>query len=133
MKIYLAGRYGRLEQFRELRSNLHELGHIVTSRWLDTNWSRNVDSGSSAAPEEHREKFALIDIQDVLSADCVINFTEEPDSTNGKRGGRHVEFGIALQAGKRLIVVGFRENLFHHHPSVEFFTDVQELLKVLGE
>jgi hypothetical protein len=37
------------------------------------------------------------------------------------RGGRHVEFGAAVATGKRLIVVGHRENLFHHLPGVEFF------------
>lgn len=35
------------------------------------------------------------------------------------RGGRHVEFGMALALGKRVIVVGPRENVFHLLPEVE--------------
>lgn len=97
MRIYLASRYGRIEQLRIVRKRLCDLGHVATSRWLDTERARVSDWGSLI---DCRAKHALIDLDDVLTADCVISFTEEPGSVNGKRGGRHVEFGVALQAGK---------------------------------
>lgn len=131
MKIYLAGRYGRRDQLRDVREELARLGHTVTSRWLDTDWQRNADGGSSVAPAEERARHCLIDLDDVLAADCIINFTEEPDSPHGKRGGRHVEFGAALQAGHRLIVVGWRENIFHHHPRVEFFSSQWDMMRAI--
>lgn len=37
------------------------------------------------------------------------------------RGARHVEFGLALGTGKRLLVVGYRENIFHVLPAVEYY------------
>lgn len=129
MKVYLCGRYSRRDQLRSVREELQELGHVVTSRWLDTSWREKDDSGSAAAPAEYRAEFAVKDLEDVAAADCVIAFTEEPRS--GGRGGRHVEFGAALALGKRLIVVGHRENLFHHHPRVEYFASKWDMMRAL--
>jgi len=53
--------------------------------------------------------------------------------TRSGRGGRHVEFGYAMAKGKRLIVVGYRENLFHEHPSVEFCLNQMDLVITLGQ
>lgn len=164
MKIYLAARYSRRDQLRGLAQHLRAAGHIVTSRWLDTEWVNRPDS-SSAAPPEYREKYAIIDMEDVVAADAMINFTEPPagkcaacegigtvfwpsedggspplkcPECKGKgridagRGGRHVEFGLAVALGKRLIVIGHRENLFHHLPAVEFFESPQEMMRSLG-
>lgn len=130
MKIYLAGRYGRREQLKQVREVLQKRGHVVTSRWLDTDWETPDGRATTSAPPEYREKYCLIDLEDVMAADVVINFTEASDSTAGKRGGRHVEFGVAIAAGKRLIVIGHRENIFHWHPSVEFFATFEEMLSL---
>jgi hypothetical protein len=129
MKIYLASRYSRRVQMRDLAEELRRMGHEVATRWLDTEWANRPDQ-SSAAPPEYREKYALIDLEDVRAADWVINFTEAPG--DGSRGGRHVEFGLAVAWGKRVIVVGHRENLFHHLPCVEFYEDPTDLLGALG-
>jgi hypothetical protein len=37
-----------------------------------------------------------------------------PPNTILATGGRHVEFGLALAQGKRVIIVGPRENVFHY-------------------
>ena len=42
-----------------------------------------------------------------------------PRAPLSTRGGRHAEFGIALALGKRVIVIGPRENVFHALPAVE--------------
>jgi len=54
----------------------------------------------------------------------VITFTETPRSSNS-RGGRHVEFGIALGMRKRAVVIGPRENVFHclPFPYIEWYPD----------
>ena len=129
MKIYLCGRYSRRDNLRSVRAELERLGHTVTSSWLDTEYEHKDDHGSSAAPAEYREEHAVKDLADVVAADCLIAFTEEPRS--GGRGGRHVEFGAALALGKRLIVVGHRENLFCHHPTVEFFGGQWDMVRSL--
>jgi len=43
-----------------------------------------------------------------------------------QRGGRHVEFGLALAQGKHLILVGQPENVFHHLPQVRVIPEVGE-------
>ncbi len=48
-----------------------------------------------------------------MAADAVIIFTEIPNTILAT-GGRHVEFGLALAQGKRVIIVGPRENVFHY-------------------
>jgi nucleoside 2-deoxyribosyltransferase len=130
MKIYLAARYSRRDQLRALAEQLREAGHTVTSRWLETEWANRPDQ-SSAAPPEYRAKYALIDLEDVDAADVVVSFTEAPG--DGSRGGRHVEHGYALAKGKRLVVVGYRENLFHEHPSVEFYASQWDMLRAFSE
>lgn len=129
MKVYLCARYSRRDELRAVRERLQASGHTVTSSWLDTQWEHRDDQGSSAAPPEYREEYAVKDYNDVLDADCLVAFTEPPRS--GGRGGRHVEFGIALAAGKILIIVGQPENIFHYHPRVESCADASELLTML--
>lgn len=129
MKIYLASRYSRAPELRKYRTQLAELGHQVTSRWLDGGHEIKP-GGSEQAADHERQRFAVEDFSDMLDADCVISFTEEPRKTN-TRGGRHVEFGGALATGKRCIVVGWRENVFHHYPGVEFHTDWNGALDAL--
>lgn len=68
---------------------------------------------------------------DLLTADCVVSFTEAPRSSNS-RGGRHVEHGMAVALGKRIVVVGHRENVFHCLPEVEFFQAWQDARHALS-
>lgn len=95
------------------------MGHEVTSRWLDGNHEIKP-GGSDQANNAERARFAVEDWADMAAADCVISWTEEPRKTN-TRGGRHVEFGGAIALGKRCVVIGYRENVFHHLPQVEFY------------
>src|SRR5690348_13792693 len=108
MKIYLASRYSRRLELCEYRSQLQALGHVIPARWL--NGGHQLDNGGNPISEdgealveigrdfqaaELRQKFARDDWEDVTSAELVISFTEAPRSGHS-RGGRHVEFGIAL-------------------------------------
>jgi len=120
------------------------MGHIVQARWLDGEHQLSdtgtpigetgaalvegtLRSGEYLSEQEQseraailRSKFALDDWEDVNAANLVISFTEAPRS-KANRGGRHVEYGIALANKARVIVVGFRENIFHWLDWVEFF------------
>lgn len=117
MKIYLAARYSRREELCGYRTELEELGFEITSRWLNGNHQIDDQGLSVEAKAEERTRFAREDWGDLMAADICINFTETPRSTNS-RGGRHVEFGAALAAGKMCYVVGPRENVFHCLPVV---------------
>lgn len=120
MKIYLAARYSRGLELQSYAHDLREAGHTITSRWIYGNHQISDAGLADEAKAEERTRFAREDYEDILAADCVISFTEAPRSTSS-RGGRHVEFGIALALGKRVIIIGPRENLFHALPQVEQF------------
>ena len=126
MKIYLAARYSRHKELQGYAYQLIADGHEITSRWI---WGGHQidDAGLSVeAQREERERFATEDTDDLMNSEICINFTEIPRSTNS-RGGRHVEFGIALGLMKRCIVVGPRENVFHCLPEVEIFNSFSSI------
>ena len=112
MKFYLCSRWARQDELKAVREKLKQLGHEVTSRWLDVT-DRLGGDGENA---EQRQAAAAVDCEDIQQADALIAFTE--DYRNGvpagaARGGRHVEWGLAMAWGKNLFVVGPRENVFH--------------------
>lgn len=122
MKLYLAARYDRMAELADIADSIEDLGHEVTARWLEGNGNPDAES-------------AAYDLTDVLVADGLVLFTEEPTASVpfAARGGRHVEFGYALKAGKRMFIVGPTENIFHELDQVARFADVGELLAYLGQ
>jgi len=122
VRIYLAARFDRGAEMRDVAANLACAGHFVTSRWIHK------------APGDPGLLAAIQDIEDLADADCLVSFTEPPTAGVpwAARGGRHVEFGVALMAGKRLCVVGPRENLFHYLPPVEIYRNTAELIEGLA-
>lgn len=132
MRIFLAARYSRRDELREFAGRIEAQGHTVRTRWLRIDIGRvGPDGGSELAAPEERERAAGMDLEDVDAADCVISFTE-PERINPGRGGRHVEFGYALGKLKRCVVIGHRENVFHHFPEVEFYPDAETALDKIG-
>lgn len=145
--IYLASRYSRREELAAYRDQLSQLGFLVQARWLDGGHQisdagapigesgealvEGDEGGTSLEAAVLRSKFAQDDWDDVNAAEIVISFTEPPRS-RANRGGRHVEFGIALARGVRVIVVGYRENIFHWLPRVEFRRTWEEALGLLS-
>jgi hypothetical protein len=124
--VYFAARYSRRDELNGYRAELDALGIEVTSRWLAT--EPRERSQYSAA--DWRE-LGLLDQEDVLAADTLVCFTE-PDGEGGN-GGRHVELGMALALGRRVIVVGRREHIFHHLPEVEVVESWPEALRLLAQ
>ena len=118
--IYLAARFLRRYECQGYRADLQRAGHTVTSRWIDNSTDDEADA----------LKCALIDIADLDIADTVIAYGDEPRS-NRSRGGHHVEFGYGLAQGKRIMLVGHRENVFNHLPEIEFFSTWQDCLNAL--
>jgi len=119
MKIYLSSRFERREEMRVYRERLIELGHVVTSRWL----AMSADSDPTHA--------AIVDLADVNAADAIICFTE-PTKCGYTTGGRHVELGIAISIGLPVILIGPRENVFYHYPSVTQADSFEDAVKMLG-
>ena len=92
----------------------------MTSRWLNKTHETSKQIWEDDLSPKLLQGFAIEDVEDILAADAIIMFTEEP-GPGTSRGGRHVEFGLAIAAHIRLIVVGPRENVFYYLPRVEQF------------
>lgn len=120
-KIYLAASYARRREMQSYAAVLETFGHQVICRWIAG--SHSLDDGLiSVGAFEAQVTWACEDYDDARQSDWIISFTEPPRSKYS-RGGRHVEFGVGLATGKRMIVIGYRENLFHYLPHVEFYSD----------
>jgi hypothetical protein len=127
-KIYLAAAYQRIDEMRGVRDVLEALGYQVTSRWIDQQGKGEGLGASDLAENPERGiQYAELDLEDLHAAETVISFTGQSG-----RGGRHVEFGVATALGKRLIVVGPREHVFHTLPAVEWFPDWSRLVMALS-
>lgn len=104
----------------------------VTSRWIDLHDGMVPQSFSQEALRDGHEMAWRIaghpDVQDLMAADVVVSFGH---AEGGGKGGRHVEFGMALVLGKRLVLVGVREHVFHTAPQVEHFESFDQFLASL--
>lgn len=111
MRVYVAARWNRKLEMAGIAQLLRNDGHEVTARWVD-----DGEKGLS------RESNALMDMGDLAAADVLLTFTENKGSFN-TGGGRHTEFGMAYVLGKKCVVVGDREQIFHHLPGVTVFPE----------
>ena len=128
MKIYLAARFEKKNDMRDVRDFLVNDGHEVTSRWIDV---EHEEDAAHTVTDAHRIEYAKMDVDDVLAADALVAFSD-PRSAPGSGGGRHVEFGIALHAGKDIIVVGPKgEHIFHWCQDVLHVDDIDALAEIL--
>lgn len=123
MKVYISARYDRYEEMLSVAKLLEEDGHKVTSRWVMGDHKDTPDNGSDYAYE---------DWNDLDEADGFVAFTEL-SSVGYNRGGRHVEFGIALAEDKFIVIVGPEENVFHYIDYVVKVESVEELRECLRD
>lgn len=118
--LYLAGRYSRRDELREYAAVLREAGYVADPAWL-----REEHDWDGVDPLRG-QRLAQDDIRDILDADRLLAFTDGPGTT--RRGGRHVEVGIALGLGIAVDVIGPAENVFHLLPTVTRYHDFEDWL-----
>lgn len=128
MKIYISARFGRREEAEALAVQLQGMGHTITSHWL---WQTKPEMAYGEGPDAVAE-FATRDIAEVLDADTLVALSE-PENNPWGRGGRHVEFGVAIAFDKQLMVIGPLENLFHYMHHVLNFTTQDGFLNYMIE
>ncbi len=124
--VYLAASYHRKNELRDYRKDLNLAGIRVTARWLD-----ELNQNETFISAKQQRNYAEGDLVNILSADTVIVFTESAGS-EWSRGGRHVELGYAIAMSKRVIVVGYLENIFCYLPQIEYchtWRDALELVR----
>lgn len=129
MKIYLASAYSRQAEMRAIAARLVAAGHEVVARWIDGRHETPPD-GHAVDSREHLAWAAEEDLADVAACDCLVSVT---GGGHRSRGGRHVEHGYALALGKRLLILGERESVFHHLFHTEQVATVDDLLAALAE
>jgi len=110
MRVYLAAQFGRRSELVQYAAQLKEKGWNVTSRWLfeDTSTPTNITLADCA--EDYKVRCAVRDIEDINISDILVFFSEVNMTP---RGSRHVEFGYAFGLGKKVMVIGPKENIFH--------------------
>lgn len=132
LKVYLAARFERQEEMRGYRTTLENLGHVVTSRWLDQKM-RDEEVGLASIEAAIA---AENDIEDILTSDVIICFTEDYRK-KFPRGGRHVELGISIGLrlngyGPTIFLIGSNENVFHNAREIDgHFLTWQSLVDTL--
>lgn len=131
MRIYLAARYTRRMELRGYADELRAVGHEITSRWLEGDHELDDRGLSAEGSAIERIRFAREDYADVAAAQLIICFTEPPRA-EPSRGGRHVEFGVALGLDKSIYVVGPRENVFYCLPWVAVFDRWEDARDAVG-
>lgn len=128
MDVYIAGRYSRRDEFREVAARLILAGFGVTSRWLLEDKPLQTQMGDDT--EEFYVHTQEVDLSDIEDADAILFFAEDP-LVGTPRGGRHVEFGFALAIARifapsmKLFVIGPKENVFHYNPHVKHFDSLE--------
>jgi len=138
VRIYLAARYSRRQELSEYATQLRDLGHIVTSTWIDGHHEASSPHGPRAeqlADGAERRGWALEDWADLARSDALICFTEQAGPTvlyARVSGGRHVELGIALAWELDVMIVGPRENLYHWLPEVMAYPTWDDALRSIA-
>lgn len=127
MKLYLAGPYRCKDEINVRAAELRTLGFTITSRWLEETHAPNVQLHE--VTEEDKKTYALHDVQDIRTADVLVFFTD-PTKTI-VRGGRHVEFGIAIERLMPIVVIGEHENVFHYLPSIKHVENWEQAKNML--
>jgi hypothetical protein len=121
MNIYIAAVFGAKDRLQPVRQKLTELGYTVTSSWLDEenlkNYTNDTPATDLITPELALE-YAQRDMSQVAASDIFAIDTQELAG----RGGREVEFGLALSLGLTCHVVGPKPNVFHQLADAQFKT-----------
>jgi len=126
--VYLASRFARREELRQVARELEACGYEVTSRWLD---SYDALAPDELDPDGRAAALAAMDLEDVRRASICVAFTEDASQVKPGRGGRHTELGIALALGLRVVLVGPREHVFHCLPDITQFGSWREARQTL--
>jgi hypothetical protein len=135
MKVYLASWFNSKDEMNIRARELRDVGIEVTSRWLEEKVNSNAQVQD--IDDEYLRETAQVDLHDILLSDTVVlNIpsaqelkTLDMPTASWARGGRHFEAGfqyatmvffsylppmIQFRGTRRLILVGYKENVFHY-------------------
>lgn len=103
-----------------MAQRLTQAGHTVVSTWHERE-DKMTKEGAGGL-------IAVYNDPEIRSADALVLIACQ----GMVPGGKHVEAGIALGAGKRVYVLGDRENKLYYHPKADAVANVKMLLASLN-
>lgn len=111
MKVYVAShcRWAACHVASELKGE-----HEIVSTWHESEFLPTNEKN-----ENERGKIATADLNEIAESDALV-LVSGPDRYPG---GKFVEAGIAIGLGKRLVVIGRRENMLLWLPSIKCVSD----------
>lgn len=120
MIIYLCTSFSRRAEMREVRAQILEIrglrgfsNHNVVSSWIDSTHEDPLLKTLYDIEERKKHYIAITRCyNEVKRCDTLIHFTGTVSI------GRHVEWGIAWAMGKRRVIVGPLEHIFHVDPGI---------------
>ncbi len=104
MKIYLAARYSRIQELNNAAVHLRDLGHEITSRWIQGNHQISDPGLSAAEHEAARMRFAREDLEDVIARGLHHQLHRGAAHSNARRPS----YGIRRRAGDETTPRGHR-------------------------
>jgi len=122
--VYFAAGFHRKDEIKDYADEFvctTEIG--VCSSWIHTK------EKEEKVTEHRKSVIALQEIKEVKEANTIICFTEARDEHT--TAGHHIEYGIAVGANKKLIVVGERSTVFYFLPQVHQFNDWPEFMETI--
>jgi nucleoside 2-deoxyribosyltransferase len=122
VKVYLAHNFSaRAWLASEIIPKLEAAEHKCVASWI---------TDDSHLYSKNAEQSAVEDLNDIESADDLILFIDQFSDRIGK--GKWVEFGFALRAGKRCILVGEDKScIFENLPNIRHAKTIEEALVLL--
>lgn len=124
MKLYVAAPWARRDDAINYAEAFTRAGHEVISRWFHHEGTPGDSTGVTLDPVEVRRQVAE-DIEDVRRCDVFVVLNLQVSE------GKAVETGLALAAGKPIISVGPRSNVFQILATEVY--SCEEAIDVLGK
>jgi len=126
MRIYLASWYLDKPRMRNAATMLQNAGVRVVSSWI-------FSPGNVYPLDGETQKYwAVRDEVEVADCDVFVAFADADVFRKGQ-GGRHTEFGLARALGKKIVIVGEPEQVFHHLPGIKYVKTVADLLQYVED
>ncbi len=126
-KIYVSATFARMMEARQIAERLIAEGHEITSTWV---YQVLPNQNNPVQPGKAKE-YGDRDLEETLKSTLLIQLTGDPKDIVPTGGGRHIEFGIALAKQIPIIIIGPRENVFHHIEGVMVVASVYEAINCL--
>ena len=115
-RVYLAARFEKQDEIREIAKDFQQAGFFVTSRWLYE---------PIPCDDLTMRQLAMLDLEDVRNADILVLFGDQGGA------GRYFEAGYAYALGRIVALIGDDRLLFKFMPNVLRFQRVDETIAFL--